>query len=177
MVTKKKVSTKKESVETVAVEATPEIGDEVSRSMLKEMDHASLVLFARLNYGMTGMTTQSNPREEVIELIMNAARKYKGNAEMKVVPMNEKVEVPPDYVKIRVQPGSNNPNQRPIPIGLNFKMATVPVNKDVIMHKKWLPCLEDAVQTKYFVDRSDPAKETLGLMEQHSYPFSILERG
>jgi len=174
MVTKKK-TTKKES--DVAVKATPEIGDEISRDMLAEMDHASLVMFARLNYGMTSLTTSSNPREEVIELIMNAARKYKGNAEMKVVSMNEEVEVPPGYVKIRVQPGANNPNQRPIPIGLNFRMATIPVNKDVVMHAKWLPCLEDAVQTRYYVDRSDPDREKLGWMEQHSYPFSILERG
>ena len=177
MVTKKKVAKKKAVEETVAIEATPAIEDEVSRDMLAEMDHASLVMFARLNYGMTGMTTKTNPREEVIDLIMNAARKFKGNAGMKVVAMNEEVEVPKDHVKIRVQAGSNNPNQRPVPLGLNFVMATIPVNKDVVMHKKWLSCLENAVQKKYFVDRTDPSRETLGYMEQHSYPFSILERG
>ena len=141
------------------------------------MSHEGLVLFARMNYGLANVSTKSHPREELENLIMNAARKYKGNAEMRVVEMNEEVEVPPNYVKIRVSPGDYNPNQRPIPLGMNFKMATIPCNKDVVMHTKWLPCLQDAVQTKYYVYKSNPSRESLGWMEQHSYPFSILERG
>lgn len=161
-----------------AKKATPEVGEQVSRELLKEMSHEGLVMFAKLNYGLTNISTNSNPREEIEDIIMNAARKYKGNAEMKVVDMNAEVEVPPGYVKIRVSPGDHNPNNRPVPVGLNFRMATIPVNKDVVMHEKWLPCLQDAVQTKYFVDKSDPSgREQLGWMEQHSYPFSILERG
>ena len=162
---------------TKAKQATPEIGEEVTRDLLKEMTHEGLVLFARMNYALSNVSTKSHPRGELENLIMQAARKYKGNAEMKVVDMGEEVEVPKGYVKIRVSPGDNNPNQRPIPLGMNFRMATVPCNKDVVMHKKWLPCLQDAVQTKYFVDKSNPGSESLGWMEQHSYPFSILERG
>jgi hypothetical protein len=174
MATKKKVSKKTES----ANEAAPVVGEEISRELLSEMDHPSLVMFARLNYGLTNISTKSHPREEIIDIIMNYARKYKGNAEMAVHDMNaEEVEVPPGYVKIRVQAGEFNPNNRPIPVGLNFRTATIPVNKDVVMPAKWLPCLEDAVQTKYYIDKSDPNNETLGWMEQHSYPFSILERG
>lgn len=155
--------------------ATPATGDMVTREALSEMDHPSLVMFAKLNYGMN-VSTKSNPPGELIEMIMNAARKFKGNAEMKVVNMNEEVEVPPGYVKVRVSGGKYNPNNRPIPIGLNFRMATVPVNKDVVMHEKWLPCLQDAVRTEYYVDSSGPSEE-LGFQEIHSYPFSIIERG
>jgi hypothetical protein len=175
MATKKKVSKKKVNN---ASEASPVVGVGVSREYLEGLDHEGVVMFARLNYGLAQISTKSNPKEEIVDIIMNAARKFQGNSEMSVHDMNTAdVEVPPGYVKIRVQSGENNPNKRPIPIGLNFRMATIPVNKDVVMPDKWLPCLEDAVQTRYFIDKSDPNNETLGWMEQHSYPFSILERG
>jgi len=174
MSTKKKVVSKKADE---SEKVTPTVGEEVTRDFLAEMSHEGLILFARMQYGITNLSVRGTVRKDVENLIMEAARKFKGNAEMKVVEMNEEVEVPPGYVKIRVSPGDYNPNQRPIPIGLNFKTATIPVNKDVVMHSKWLPCLEDAVQTKYYVDRSDPRNETLASREQHSYPFSIIERG
>lgn len=163
--------------EVTANEADPGVGENVTRDMLNKLDHGALVLFGRLNYGFDNVTTQTHGKEELTEMIMNAARKFKGNAEMRVVEKNEKVRVPKGYVKIRVSPGDHNPNNRPVPLGLNFKMATIPVNKDVIMHEKWLPCLEDAVQTKYYLDKTDPTGTKLGMMEQQSYPFSILERG
>lgn len=158
-------------------EANPVVGDVITRQILGDMDHGSMVLFARLNYGLTSISTKTHPKEELIEIIMNMARKLKGNAEMKVVDMDAEVEVPPGYVKIRIQGGKYNPNNRPVPVGLNFRMATIPVNKDVVMHEKWLTCLKDAVRDEYFVDRSDPREEKLGVMQSHSYPYSILERG
>ena len=159
----------------VTAKAAPEIGDEISRDDLNEMDHPSLVMFAKLNYGFN-VSTKTHPREELVDIIMNAARKYRGNAEMKVTEPGAKSDVPPNHVKIRVTPGDYNPNSRPIPVGLNFRMATIPVNKDVVMHEKWLPCLQDAVETRYYIDRSGP-EETLGWREQQKYPFTILERG
>lgn len=160
-----------------ADKADPVVGEEVTREFLDSIELEQLVLFARLNYGFSNVTTKTQSKEELVDLIMNAARKFKGNAEMKVVEKDAKVEVPPDYVKIRVSPGPYNPSNRPVPLGLNFKFATVPVNKDVVMHKKWLTCLKDAVQTKYFLDKSDPNGDKLGYMEEQSYPYSILERG
>lgn len=162
----------------VEKEATPVVGDVINRQILNDMGHEGLVLFARLQYGIDGVTTKTHAREELVEMVMNYARKYSGNAEMKVLKRGEEgAEVPPGYVKVRVQAGKYNPNMRPIPVGLNFKMATIPVNKDVIMPAKYLVCLEDAVRTEYFVDRSDPNNETLGWQESHSYPYSVLERG
>jgi len=157
-------------------EAAPVVGDSINRQILSDMTHESLVLFARLNYGMQ-VSTQTSTKGDLVELVMNTARRLKGNAEMKVVDMDGEVEVPPGYVKVRIQGGKYNPNNRPVPVGLNFKMATIPVNKDVVMHEKWLTCLKDAVRTEYFTDRSDPTRETLGSQEAHSYPYSVLERG
>lgn len=157
--------------------AGPAVGELFSREDLEEMDHPSLIMFGRLNYGLQ-LNINANPKTDCIERIMSAARKFKGNAEMTVVEKDASVEVPPGYVKIRVSPGEHNPNAHPIPIGLNFRLATIPVNMDVVMHKKWLPCLQDAVQTKYFIKR-DPTtgKESLESHPQHSYPFSILQVG
>lgn len=162
---------------TTSKKAEPAVGELFSREDLEQMDHPSLVMFARLNYGLQ-LNTKAHPKDECVDMIMSAARKFKGNAEMTVVEKDAAVEVPPGYIKIRVSPGDHNPNAHPIPIGLNFKLATIPVNMDVVMHKKWLPCLQDAVQTKYFVKR-DPhtGEEQLSSHPQHSYPFSILQVG
>lgn len=157
----------------MANEATHEIGDIVSRETLKKFNKSELATYGRVNYGLN-VSPSNNTAEEMIDLIMNAARKFKGNAEMKVVNMGEAVEVPKGYIKIRVQPGDHNPNQRPVPLGLNFRMATVPVNKDVVMHGKWLPCLQDAVERKYFKTRTSDGEETLGWNDQHKYPYTIM---
>lgn len=167
MATKKKTSSK---------QALSTVGQEFTRDDLEEMDHPSLVLFARLNYNLD-LSTASHPRDECIKMIMNANRRFKGNADMQVVEMGAKAEVPPGHVKIRVSPGNHNPNARPIVVGLNFKMASIPCNKDVILPNKWLPCLQDAIQEKYFVKRGVDGKEELVSAPEHSYPFSILERG
>ena len=154
-------------------QAQHEEGDIVSRETLKKFNKSELATYGRASYGLDiSPTTQT--AEEMIDRIISAARKFKGNADMKVVRMNEEVEVPPGYVKIRVSPGRHNPAERPIPVGLNFRMATIPVNKDVVMHGKWLTCLEDAVERHYFKTRGQDGDETLGYSDQHKYPFSIL---
>lgn len=157
----------------MANEATHEVGDIVSRDTLEKMNKSELATFGRSLYGLD-ISPATNPKNEMVDLIMNAARKFKGNAEMKVVNMNEEVEVPKGCVKVRVSPGDHNPGQRPIPLGLNFRMATVPVNKDVVMSGKWLPCLQDAVERKYFVSRGPDGTEQLDWRDQHKYPFSVL---
>ena len=157
----------------MAEEATPAVGEEFSRDMLTKMNKQQLVAFAKLTYGLNLVAEQTH-KEELIDFIMNAARKFKGNAEMTVVKMGADVEVPPGYVKIRVSPGDHNPNNRPVPIGLNFRMATIPVNRDVVMSGAWLPCLQDAVERRYFVGKDHHGDETLDWNDQHKYPFSIL---
>jgi len=153
-------------------ETIPEEG-EISRSSLQKLSKAELCNVGRLAYGMN--MNVNEPKETLVDLIINAAHRFKGNAEMKVVNMNEKVEVPNGYVKIRVQPGEHNPNARPIIVGLNFKMASIPPNKDVVMHGKWLTCLQDAVETKYSVVKStETGRDELVTNEQHKYPFSLL---
>jgi hypothetical protein len=146
---------------------------EISRQSLEKLAKAEICNIGRLAYGIN--MNVNEPKKTLIDLVINAAHKFKGNAEMRVVEMNEEVEVPAGYVKIRVQPGDHNPNARPIIVGLNFKMASIPCNKDVVLHGKWLTCLEDAVETKYSVRKStETGRDELVVNEQHKYPFSIM---
>lgn len=150
----------------------PEV-EAISPALLNKLTKSELVEFARMSYGLNLNIEQ--PKGELVDFIMNAARRFKGNAEMRVVDMNAEVEVPKGYVKIRVTPGTYNPNGHPIPIGLNFRLATVPVNKDVVMHGRWLPCLQDAVERRYSVGRNPmTGKEELIWNDQHKYPFTII---
>jgi hypothetical protein len=154
--------------------ATPEVGDMISRETLVKMNKNELAAFARHSYDLN-LNPEQTHKEELIEFIMSAARKFKGNAEMKAVRMNDQVDVPPGYVKVRVSPGDHNPNNRPIVVGLNFMMASIPVNMDVVMHGKWVACLQDAVERKYFVSRNEMTnREILDYNDQHKHPYSIL---
>lgn len=155
------------------LQANPVVGDIVSRDTLLKMNKNELSGYATTVYGLS-INPEQTHKEEMVDFIMSAARKFKGNAAMKAVKMNTDVEVPEGYVKIRVSPGDHNPKSRPIVVGLNFDMATIPVNKDVVMHGKWVPCLEDAIERKYYVTRNEHGVEELDFNDQHKYPFSIL---
>lgn len=159
----------------MANEATPASGDSViSRSTLEKMKKDELAKFAHVMYNLR-LAPEQQDRREMIDQILSATRQFKGNNEMQVVKTGDKtVEVPEGYVKIKVSPGDHNPNNRPVIVGLNFHMASIPVNKEVIMPGKWMACLEDAVERRYFVGRDDTGGETLDWTDQHKYPFSIL---
>lgn len=158
----------------MANEATSALGTESTREALKKLTAVELENMARSLYGLN--ISNGMEKKELINLMVNASQKFKGNAEIKVVPENdETVEVPKGYVKIRVSPGPHNPKNRPIPLGLNFKMATIPVNRDVVIPGKWMSCLQDAVESRASIGFDDNGRETLIWTDQHKYPFSILE--
>jgi hypothetical protein len=159
----------------MADQATPNEGDSViSRATLEKMKKDELAKFAFAMYNLN-LVPEQQDRREMIDQILSATRTFKGNTEMKVVKAGDTTtQVPPGYVKIKVSPGDYNPNKRPIIVGLNFKMASIPVNKEVIMPGRWMACLEDAVERRYFVGRDDHGDETLDWTDQHKYPFSLL---
>lgn len=157
--------------------ANPVLGETMNREALEQIDHDGLLAYGRLQYGLP-LNKSANAKEEVIDMILNAARQFKGNAQMKTVGREEKVGLKKGQVRVRVSPGPHNPNNRPIVVGLNFKMATIPVNRDIIMDEKWLTCLHDAVRTNYSMGQDDvTGQETLQWTEEHQYPYSVLDRG
>lgn len=157
----------------MATEAESVVGTTFDKNSLKKMKIDELEGMAKLLFGL--QLPKGLGKVELIDSILSAARKASGNTEMKVVEKGAKVDVPAGHVKIRVSPGDHNPNHRPIPVGLNFRMALIPVNKDIVMPAKWLPCLQDAVTTKYTVGRDpDSRNETLLEHDEHRYPFTIL---
>jgi hypothetical protein len=157
----------------MADEAIHTTGDRVlSKKTLDKMDKPELVAIGQQWYGLR--IPIETIKRDMIDILLNAAIKFKGNAEMRVVPEDAKVEVPKGYVKIKVQPGEHNPRKRPIIVGMNFKLASIPVNQAVIMEGKWLPCLEDAIEVKYFEGVDEDGKHTLDWSDQPKYPYSIL---
>ena len=157
----------------MATEAESTVGTSLSRDTLVKLNIPELETMAQQLFGLK--LQRGLGKQELIDSILGVSAQAKGNREMKVVEKGAKVEVPPGYVKIRVSPGDHNPNHRPVPVGLNFRMALIPVNKDIVMPAKWLPCLQDAVTTKYALQRNpDTGKEEFVAHEEHRYPFTIL---
>lgn len=158
-------------------ETTPVIGETMTRESLEQFSHIELITYARMQYDLK-LDKDSTPYDEVLDIIVNAARRFKGNSQMTVVKRDDKRELGMGMVKVRVSPGPHNPNERPIIVGLNFEMASIPCNRDIIMDEKWLVCLQHAVRTNYRVGyNEETGKEGLMWNEENQYPYSVLDRG
>jgi hypothetical protein len=157
----------------MANEAESALGTENTRDALLKLSVAELSNMARSLYGLN--IGHETAKKELINLIINATQKFKGNADIQVVSEDAAdEEVPEGHVKIRVSPGALNPRNRPIIIGLNFKMASLPVNKPIVMPGKWLTCLQDAVESKAVIGTNEQGREELQWIEQQKHPFTIL---
>lgn len=144
----------------------------MEESTLKKLTIQELVDHANSNFGLH--VTKDYAKGDIINMIMQSQRKFKGNAGIRVLAKGDTTKCPPGHVKIRIRPGKYDRTPRPVIIGHQFKLASVPVNKDVILPIKYLVCFEDAVQDTYF--QEEDSKE-LVCQPEHAYSFSILERG
>jgi len=147
----------------------------LGRQELESMDIEQLVVYANMNYGLE--VNKAFAKHDLINMIDAAQRKFKGNENIRVVNADDVGKVGPGMVKIRVQPGKYDVVPRPIVVGLNFKLATIPVNRDVIIPAKYLVCLEDAVQDTFHQHKNDHGELETVIQQEHAYAYSILERG
>jgi hypothetical protein len=144
----------------------------MNREELEQLSITDLVMYANLNFGL-GVTKDYN-QFDIINQIEQSQRKFKGNALMRVVDEGDDGPVGPGMMKIRVRPGKHDRIPRPVIVGHQFKIASVPVNRDVIMPARYLVCFEDAVQDVYFTD--ELTKEWV-CQQEHAYSYSVLEMG
>ena len=144
----------------------------MEESTLAKLTTVELVKHANENFGLK--VNKDYAKADLINMIIQSQRKFKGNAGIRVLDEGDTRKVPPGYVKIRVRPGKYDRTPRPIIIGHQFKLCSVPVNRDVIIPAKYLVCFEDAVQDTYFQDEDTGE---FVCQPEHAYSFSILERG
>lgn len=143
-----------------------------SREELEAMDEMDLISYANLNYGLG--VNKEMPKYELVNLLDRTQRKFKGNENVRVLRRGEEYTCRPGEVRIRCRPGKHDKVPRPIIVGHQFKIASIPINVDVIIPAKYLTCLQDAVQDTYF---QDPETRELIRQEEYTYDFTILERG
>jgi len=145
----------------------------MEESTLNKLNMTELVSYANSTFGLN--VNKDYQKTDLINMIVQSQRKFKGNAQIRVLDKGDtSTETPPGHVKIRVSPGKYDRTPRPIIIGHQFKLCSVPVNKDVIIPAKYLVCFEDAVQDVYFQD--EETKEFV-CQSEHAYAYSVLDRG
>lgn len=144
----------------------------MNREEMEALDSQELINYANLNFGL-GVNKDYN-RFDIINQVEQAQRKFKGNATMRVVGEGDDGRVGPGMMKIRIRPGKYDRIPRPVIIGHQFKIASVPVNRDVIMPARYLVCFEDAVQDTYFTDE---VTQEWVCQQEHAYSYSVLEMG
>jgi hypothetical protein len=145
---------------------------ELSTENLKELSKKELLTIANQVFGLNA--NGSLNKDQLVDIIEQAGQRFKGNENITVVDEDNTDRVRPGYIKVRVQPGRYNPNNRPIFVSHNFRPATIPVNCDVIIPAYYESCLKDALQERY---HQDPNTRELIKTKEHSYPYSVLERG
>lgn len=142
---------------------------------LKKLNIAELVEYGNQNLGLG--VTKDYAKGDIINMILQGQRKFKGNAAIRVLSDGDTSKVPPGMIKIRVRPGKYDRIPRPVIIGHQFKLCSVPVNRDVLIPAKYLVCFEDAVQDVYFQQDNDDGTKEFVCQKEHAYSYSVLERG
>lgn len=144
----------------------------MEKSTLEKFTKKELITYANQTFGLH--VNMDHEKADLINMIVQSERKFKGNAGIRVLEKGDTSKVPPGHVKIRVSPGKYDRTPRPVIIGHQFKLCSVPVNKDVIIPAKYLVCFEDAVQDTYFQDEETGE---FVCQPEHAYAYSVLERG
>ena len=141
-----------------------------SRTELMDMTKDELVVYANSTFNLN-VNKQFN-KADLVEQIMSARGRFSGNANVKIA--GEDDTVPPGHVKVRIRPNRYDKTPRPAIIGLNFKMASVPVNKDVILPAAYLSCFAYAQEDVYF---QDPDTQELVRTKEYAHDYTVLEWG
>lgn len=136
------------------------------KTQLESMDKAELVTYANMTYGLN--VNARTPKEELISNILRASQRYRGNSD---IDMSDKV-LKPGYARIRLNKNELNKAGRPVIVGLNGTMYSLPVGPEFNCPLPLVAILNNAVQTQYEVD---PGTNELVPREIHAYPFVVLE--
>lgn len=142
------------------------MSNETTEANLREMEKAELVTYANMTFGLN-VNGRMN-KEDIIGSIMRASQKYRGNAQIDV----SSSALKPGFAKIRINKTELNKSGRPVIVGLQGTMYSLPVGVDFQCPLPLVEILNNAVQRQYEVD---PGNNELIPREVHSYPFVVLE--
>ena len=148
--------------------------DNITRSpfeeMLEGMTKQELVRYGIDTYGLSLNTKFS--KHDIINYIQDAARKFKGNENIQIGEHLKVEELPPGCAEIQLHRTELNKGMNAAIVGLNGKMASLPIGKQFWCPLEYVEILKNAVRVEYEQDwTSDPPKLTP--REVHSYPFTI----
>lgn len=147
------------------------MNDEVAPNKLTEklekMSKAELVTYANLTYGLN--VNSNHGKDDLINAVTRAATKYAGNAQVSL----DVSSLKPGHARIKINKTELNKQGRPVIVGLNGKMCSLPVGAEIVVPNALVEILNHATRYEYEVD---PAQgNELVRREVQSYPFSVLE--
>lgn len=138
--------------------------------MLEGMTKQELAKYGVMTYGLSLSTKYS--KQDLIAYIQDAARKFKGNDSIQIGEHLKSEELPPGCAEIQLHRTELNKNQNAAIVGLNGKMASLPIGNQFWCPLEYVEILKNAQRIEYEQDwTSDPPK--LIPREIHSYPFTI----
>lgn len=142
------------------------MSNETLMKRLDGMDKKELITYANMTYGLNVNARMS--KADLIQMIERSHSKFRGNAEVEVGNRTLK----PGYARIKINKTELNKSGRPVIVGLNGTMYSLPVGHEFSCPMPLVEILNNAMQIQYDID---PSSNELVAREVHSYPFVILE--
>ena len=133
---------------------------------LRGMNKADLVKYANMTFGLNVNAKMS--KEDLISAVLRSRSRFAGNANL----LDDTSTLPPGYARIKINKTELNKQGRPVIVGLNGKMYSLPVGQAFGCPLPLVEILENAVQYQY---EQDPATQELVRRDVHSYPYTVLE--
>ena len=138
----------------------------VLEERLRTMTKEELVIYGNMTFGLN-VNARMN-KEDLIGSILRSESKFGGNTDL----LTAESSLPPGYAKIKLNKTEMNKSGRPIIVGIQGRMYSLPVGPAFGCPLPIVEVLENAVQYQY---EQDPATNELVRREVHSYPFTVLE--
>lgn len=138
--------------------------------MLEGMTKQELAKYGVATYGLSLTTKYS--KQDLIGYIKDAAQKFRGNEQIRVGDGLKNEDLPPGNAEIQLHRTDLNKGMRACIVGLNGKMASLPIGKEFWCPLEYVEILKNAQRIEYEQDwTSDPPQ--MVPREVHSYPFTI----
>lgn len=144
--------------------------DEFSE-MLAGWDKKELIKYGNATYGL-GLTAAMN-RPDLINAIQQSAKKFALNQTIKVGEHLAEQEVTPGFAEIQIHRTEMTKGMNNVIVGLQGRMASLPIGTRFWCPLELLGVLQDAVRFEYEQDKSVNPPELIE-REVHSYPFTVL---
>lgn len=147
-----------------------------SKDELMAESHETLISIANSEFALG--VSKKFKKDQIADLILNASKQGRNQAnDVEVLRGDrekhaEKEQLPPGYCILRLERSPRNPNNRPLPYGIQGKVGLIPVGKTIKAPEYVLEILSNAI-SEQISNNQDQGEEQI--TKTFTYPFTVVK--